>query len=395
MRIGINAMLISAAQSYRGAGISRYTLNLLNALRTVDSSHEYTIFVSEREVAEQLPSTSSSNVVLTSRSPMPPARRVLWEHLQLAGEVRRRGLHLLHAPVNILPLRLPCPGIITLHDLAFLRFPGFFRPARRTYQQWFTPRSARRAALIIAVSEHTRREAIELLKVPEERIRVIYPAVEMCGAPAPSAEAIQAFRQRRQLPEHFILFLATLEPRKNIPRLLDAYHLLKRETDLPHALVLAGAKGWYTRTLEQQVRALGIEQDVRFVGYVPEEEKKLWYYTADLFVYPSLYEGFGLPVAEAMACGVPLVVSSAASLPEIVGDDAAFGERAAFTANPYDTESLARSMQQGLRVQALRHQFRVRGLARSQRFASEPIARQIIQAYQDAMPGMEQSNKWS
>ncbi len=388
MHIGINALLISAAQSYRSAGISRYTLNLLNALRTVSSSHEYTIFVSEREVVEQLPSISGSKVIQISQSPMHPARRVLWEHFQLAGEARRRGLHLLHAPTNILPLCLSCPGIITIHDLAFLRFPRFFRPTRRAYQQWFTPQSARRAALIIAVSEHTRRDAIELLKVPEERIRVIYPAVEACSGPAPSAEAIQAFRQRRQLPEHFILFLATLEPRKNIPRLLDAYHLLKRETDLPHALVLAGAKGWYTQTLEQQVRALGIEQDVRIVGYVPEEEKKLWYYTADMFVYPSLYEGFGLPVAEAMACGVPVVTSSVASLPEIVGDDAAFGERAAFTADPYDAESLARSMQQGLRDNALRQQFRVRGLARCQRFASGPIARQIIQAYQDAMSEM-------
>lgn len=395
MRIGINALLISAVQSYRSAGISRYTLNLLNALRTVNSSHEYTIFVSEREVVEQLPSLSGSNVIQISQSPMHPARRVLWEHLHLAGEARRRGLHLLHAPTNILPLRLSCPGIITIHDLAFLRFPSFFRPTRRTYQQWFTPQSARHAALIIAVSEHTRRDAIELLKVPEERIRVIYPAVEACGVSAPSAEAIQAFRQRRQLPEHFILFLATLEPRKNIPRLLDAYHLLKRETDLPHALVLAGAKGWYTHTLEQQVRALGLEKHVRFVGYVPEEEKKLWYYTADLFAYPSLYEGFGLPVAEALACGVPVVASDAASLPEVVGDDAAFGERAVFTADPYDTESLARAMQQGLSDNALRQQFRVRGLARIQHFAPGAIARQIIQAHQDAMSGMRQSNKWS
>jgi glycosyltransferase involved in cell wall biosynthesis len=392
MHIGINALLISAAQSYRNAGISRYTFHLLRALSTVDSPHKYTIFVSEREVAEQLSAPSNSTIVPISRSARHPARRVLWEHLQLAGEMRRRGLHLLHAPMNILPLRLPCPGIITLHDLAFLRFPTFFRPTRRAYQQWFTPRSARSAALIIAVSEQTRRDAIELLKIPEEHIRVIYPAVEAGGGPPPSAEALQAFRQHRQLPEHFILFLATLEPRKNIPRLLDAYHLLKRETNLPHALVLAGAKGWYTHTLEQHIHALGLEQDVRFVGYVPEEEKKLWYYTADLFVYPSLYEGFGLPVAEAMAYGVPVMTSNAASLPEVVGDDATFGERAAFTANPYDTESLAGAMQQGLCDNVLRQQYRIRGLARSQRFASGRIARQIIQAYQDAVPGMQQSN---
>jgi glycosyltransferase involved in cell wall biosynthesis len=384
MRIGINALLVSAAQSYRNAGISRYTLNLLNALLASEGAHHYTVFVSEREVVNQLPSTSSSTVVLVGQGATHPASRVIWEHLQLAGEIRRRGLQLLHAPMNILPLRLPCPGIITLHDLAFLRFPDFFRPTRRAYQRWFTPRSARHAALIIAVSEQTRRDAIELLQVPEERIRVIYPVLpERFSLPCP-AEAIQAFRQHHQLPEQIILFLATLEPRKNLTRLLDAYRLLKRETDLPHTLVLAGAKGWFTQSLEQQIQALGIEREVRLVGYVPEEEKTLWYHVADLFVYPSLYEGFGMPVAEALACGVPVVTSNASSLPELVGDDAAFGEQAALMVDPNDTEALAHAMQQGVRNNTLRQQLRLRGLARAQRFAPGPIARQIIQAYQDA-----------
>ncbi len=390
MRIGINALLVSAAQSYRNAGISRYTLSLLNALSAFDNTHEYSVFVSEPEAAEQVPATPSSNVVVVGRRLAHPARRILWEQMLFAGEIRRRGLQLLHAPMNILPARLPCPGIITIHDLAFWRFPHLFRPTRRAYQQFFTPRSARHAALIIAVSEHTRQDIIELLRIPEDRIRVIYPALEERLRLPCSAETIQAFRQRQQLPEQFILFLATLEPRKNIPRLLEAYRLLKRETHLPHMLVLAGAKGWYMQTLEQQVHALGIQNDVRFVGYVPEEEKMLWYHTADLFVYPSLYEGFGLPVAEAMACGLPAVTSNASSLPEVVGDDGAFGEQAALMADPHNTESLAQSMQQGLFNNTLRQQCRTRGLARSQRFASAPIGRQIIQAYQDAVSGARQ-----
>ena len=383
MRIGINALLVSDAQSYRNAGISHYTLNLLHALSAVDGDQHYTVFVSERGVAEHLPSTASSSVALVGQSATHPASRILWEHLQLAGEIHRRGLQLLHAPMNILPLRLPCPGIITMHDLAFLRFPDFFRPARRAYQQWFTPRSARKAALIIAVSEHTRQDAIELLQIPEQRIRVIYPILADRFSLPCSAEAIQAFRQRRHLPEHMILFLATLEPRKNIIRLLDAYRLLKRETDLPHTLVLAGAQGWSMQTLEHHIQALGIANDIRLVGYVPEEEKTLWYHAADLFVYPSLYEGFGMPVAEAMACGVPVVTSNVSSLPEVVGDDGIFGERAALTVDPHDTESLARTIQQGLSNNTLRQRLRMLGLARTQRFAPGPIARQIVQAYQD------------
>jgi glycosyltransferase involved in cell wall biosynthesis len=392
MRIGINALLVSAAQSYRNAGISHYTLNLLNALKMFGGAHEFTVFVSERGIAEQLPVSVNSSVALVNQHATSPAYRILWEQLQLAGEIRRRGLHLLHAPVNVLPARLPCPGIITLHDLAFLRFPQFFRPARRAYQQWFTPRSARRAALIIAISEHTRRDIIELLHIPEERIRVIYPVLaERFSQPCP-AETVQAFRLQRHLTEPFILFLATLEPRKNLLRLLEAYRQFKRETNLPHTLVLAGAQGWFMQTLERHIHTLGLAQHVRLVGYIAEEEKTLWYHAADLFVYPSLYEGFGMPVAEALACGVPVVTSPLSSLPEVVGDDGVFGERAALTVDPYDTEALAHALQQGVTNTTLREHLRERGPARAQRFAPKPIAYQVMQAYHDAT-GFTQRSK--
>jgi glycosyltransferase involved in cell wall biosynthesis len=384
MRIGINALLVSATPSYRNAGISRYTLSLLHALRSADAVHEYTVFVSERAVKAQLPSTARSTTVLAGPASGHPTRRVLWEQFRLPGEVWQHGLQLLHAPMNILPLTLPCPGIVTMHDLAFLRFPEFFRPARRIYQQLFTRRSARRATMLIAVSHQTRQDLIDLLGVPEERIRVIHPILEERFCLPPSAEALKRFRQQRRLPERSILFLGTLEPRKNIRRLIEAYSLLKREAQLPHMLLLAGARGWYEQGLEELVRALGIQEHVRFVGYVPEEEKVLWYHAADLFVYPSRYEGFGLPVAEAMACGVPVVTSNVSSLPEVVGDDGKFGERAGLLVSPDDTESLARAMRQGLYDMPLRQQLRERGRARARRFAPARIVPQIIQAYQDA-----------
>ncbi len=384
MRIGINALLISLAPSYRSAGVSRYTLNMLHALRAFDQTNEYLVFVSEREVAQHLPSTPTSHTIPIDWSGPHPIRRVLWEHLRLAGEARRYNLQLLHAPVNILPLRLPCPGIVTIHDLAVLRFPELFRPARRIYQQALIRQSVRRAALVIAVSEHTRHDLLDLLHVPEERIRVIPPILEeRFSLPCPT-EAVNQFRQRRQLSEPMILCLATLEPRKNIGRLIEAFYLLKREAQLPHILILAGAKGWYYHTLTEQVRALGLEKSVRFVGYVPEEEKILWYHAADLFVYPSRYEGFGLPVVEAMACGLPVVTSNVSSLPEVVGDDAEFGERAALMVPPNDTEALAHAMQRALYDPSLRQLLRERGPARVLRFAPGPIVQQIVQAYQDA-----------
>lgn len=384
MRIGINALLASAAPSYRNAGVSHYILSLLKALSAFDQANEYVFLLSEQAVARQLPQAQHVSSTVIGKHTHHPTMRVLWEHLLLAENLRRADLDLLHAPVNSLPLRLPCPGIVTIHDLAVLRYPHLFRPTRRRYQQYSIRQSVRRAALVIAISEHTRQDAIELLRVPAERIRVISPMLEERFSPLLSEEAIAQFRQRRGLPAQYILFLATLEPRKNLRRLIEAYALLKREAALPHQLVLAGARGWYYQTLEQQVRTAGLQEQIQFVGYVPEEEKPLWYQAADLFVYPSLYEGFGLPVAEAMACGVPVVTSNISSLPEVVGNDAAYGPQAALTIPPDDTGALARAMQRGLRDFALRQQLRERGLARVQLFAPARIAGQLVQAYQDA-----------
>jgi glycosyltransferase involved in cell wall biosynthesis len=243
---------------------------------------------------------------------------------------------------------------------------------------------------MIAVSEHTRREASELLHLPEERIRVIPPIIgEQFLTACPAAE-LAAFRQRHQMPEHYILFLGTLEPRKNILRLLEAYALLRRASKLPHLLVLAGGRStgkgeWYYRSLRKRIQELQLGEHVRFLGHIPEEERYFWYHGADLFVYPSLYEGFGLPVAEALACGIPVVTTSVSSLPEVVGDDAAWGARSALMVAPDDIETLAYTMQEGIENFTLRQQLQARGPARARRFAAEALIQQIMQVYEEAL----------
>ncbi len=384
MRIGINGLLASAEQSYRNAGVSRYTLTLLNALSAFDQANEYVFIMSEPQLFQQRARSPNTSIISAGWATRHAAGRVLWEHALLAGEARRQRLDRFHALVNVLPLRLSCPGLVTIHDLAFLRLPDCFRPARRAYQQFFARQSAQNASIVIAISEHTRQDVIECWGIPAERIRVIPPILEECFTQPCPGEALSAFRARLGFPEPYILYLGTLEPRKNISRLLDAYALLKRETALPHRLVLAGARGWYYQTLEQRVRDLGLQQHVHFIGYVVEEEKPLWYHAADLFVYPSRYEGFGLPVAEAMACGVPVVTSNVSSLPELVGDNARFGAQAALTVAPDDTEALAHAVQQGLGDTILRQRLRERGLARVQRLSAGRIVPDILQAYQDA-----------
>jgi glycosyltransferase involved in cell wall biosynthesis len=390
MRIGVNALLLSAAQSYRNAGISHYIRTLLHALGAYDRTNEYQVFVSNAQAAHDLPRSSQMTIQEARWAAGHPARRISWEQFIAPAQMHHARLDLWHAPMHVLPLWLPCPGIITLHDLAFLRFPEFFQSARQHYQAVLTRRSARRARLVITVSEHTRREAIEFLHLPEERVRVVSPMIgEQFLAAGPPAH-LAAFRQQRQVPEHYILFLGTLEPRKNILRLLEAYALLRHTSRLPHQLLLAGGVsggegGRYYQSLVRRIHELQIGPYIRFLGYVPEEEKTFWYYGADLFVYPSLYEGFGLPVAEALACGVPVVTTATSSLPEVVGDDATWGVQSALMVAPDDTEHLAYNMQEGIENFTLRQQMQARGPVRARRFAAEVLIERMLQVYQDAV----------
>ncbi len=389
MRIGVNALLLSAAHSYRNAGISHYIRTLLGGLSRFDQVHEYLVMVSDLATFHDLPLSSQMTLRQANWPSSHPVGRICWEQLIAPALMRQAEVDLWHAPMHVLPLWLPCPGIITLHDLAFLRFPEFFSPSRRCYQAMLTRRSAGRARLIIAVSEHTRREAVELLHLPEERIRVISPLIGEQFLGACPATELAAFRQRHQVPEHYILFLGTLEPRKNILRLLEAYALLRSTSKLSHRLVLAGGapageNGWYYRSLRKRVQELQLGEQVRFLGHIPEEERYFWYHGADLFVYPSLYEGFGLPVAEALACGVPVVTTSVSSLPEVVGDDAAWGAQSALMVAPDDTEALAYTMQEGIENFTLRQQLQVRGPARVRRFAAEALIQQMTQVYDEA-----------
>ncbi len=390
MRIGINALLLSATHSYRNAGISHYIRTLLSALSTLEHTHTYQVFVSDQAASQALPLSSQVTMHQAEWPARHPAGRICWEQFVAPAQIHRARLDLWHAPMHVLPLWLPCPGVITLHDLAFLRFPAFFAASHRRYQAVLTRLSAKRARLVIAVSEHTRREAIELLQLPAERVRVIYPIIGEQFQPSCAPADLHAFRQRHQVPEHYLLFLGTLEPRKNLLRLLEAYALLRRRSHLPHLLLLAGGmpggeQGWYSRSLRARIHELKIDQYVRFLGYVPEEEKPFWYHGADLFVYPSLYEGFGLPVAEALACGSSVVTTHASSLPEVVGDDAGWGARSALLAAPDDTEALAHTMQQGIEDFTLRQQLRARGPARAQRFTAEALVPQVRQVYEEAV----------
>jgi len=379
LRVAMNAHLVSFGQTYRNAGVSRYTFTLLEGLSRADTDQRYTVFINrgEAEAAAMLTSGERVQIVPGSWSTKRPAYRVLWEQTTLPEELRRRHIDVFHSPVNVLPLRLPCASVVTVLDLAFLHYPQYFRPARRIYQRTFTTSSARRATLVVTIAESTKRELVERFHIPEERVRVIYPAIDADYQPERDVQRLAEFRARHDLPEHYLLFLGTLEPRKNLDVLVEAYARLRRLDELAPPLVLAGAKGWYYDSLFERVRALGLERHITFAGYVSRDEQPLWYAGADLFIYPSVYEGFGLPIAEALACGTPTITSNVSSMPEAGGP-------VAVQVDPGDSEGLAHAMQRVLSEPTARERTLIEGPRWTRRFSVERMVAGYVDTYREA-----------
>ncbi|MGD9317175.1 MAG: glycosyltransferase family 1 protein, partial [Anaerolineae bacterium] len=303
-----------------------------------------------------------------------PQARILWEQGLQPRALRRANVDLLHSPAFVGPLASACPFVITVHDLSYLFFPQGFRTLNRNYLQTFTRLSVRQARRVIAVSESTKRDLVQQYGLSPGKVDVVHNGVDPGFRPLP-ADEVAAFRREEGLPGQFILFVGTLEPRKNVVRLVEAYARLPK--DRP-PLMLVGGKGWLYDEIFSRVEALGLSSEVRFVGYVPADALPWWYNAADLFVYPSLYEGFGLPPLEAMACGTAVISSTASSLPEVVG-------QAGLLIDPADAEALAKAMEQVLADREMRKEMRSSGLAQAQNFSWEKTARQTVESYRRAL----------
>ncbi len=373
-RIGLNAHLLSYASSYRSAGVSRYIDALLRYLPTVDPTSDYVAYVGD----SRLGCPGWEPRISRWRTARPPAR-IVWEQCAQPRAVRRDRLDLLHAPVYVGPWTSRCPVVVTVHDLSFFLYPELFRRGNRLYLQALTRLTVKRAARVIADSESTRRDILRVLGAPPEQVVVIPAGVGEEMRPLEDPQALAGLRARYDLPERLILFVGTLEPRKNLPLLLEAYAMLRRD-GCEHTLVIAGGKGWYYDDIAAAVTRLGLQDAVRFPGYVPDAELPLWYNVAELFVYPSLYEGFGLPPLEAMACGTPVITSDAASLPEVVGD-------AGMIVGAHDAAALAGAMGQALNDQGLRANLRAAGLMRARAFSWRATATRTAALYHETLGG--------
>lgn len=382
MRFGLNAHLVSFSGTYRQAGVSKYTELLIKHLAQIDSSHEYFIYWGNGTPPQDWAALPNQKLRASRFPTEKPAVRIAWEQFLAPGVLLKDRPALLHCPVNVVPLAATCPTVLTIHDLGFIRFPDRYKAAKRFYLHTMTTLSAKRATHIITPSESVRREVIELLKVKPEKVTAIPEAAAPHFRPLP-AEQVAAWRESKNLPANFVLYVGTLEPRKNLPLLIKAFANWCKKNPSEAAdtkLVLGGGKGWLYEEIFRLVAELGLEPVTLFPGYIPENELPLWYNSATCVVYPSVYEGFGLPPLEAMACGCPVITSNTSSLPEVVGD-------AGLMVSPDDVAGLVAALQLLLTDAATRQRYAQAGLARANEFSWQKAASRTLEIYKQVANG--------
>lgn len=364
---------------HQHAGLGRYAGELTAALLRVAPQNEYSGLYHARRA---MPLDGELKDLRVTRVPLgaKPWRLsvLLAYYARWNMDARLPPCDIFHATDHLLPPLKRARSVFTIHDLIFQFFPEYHLPLNRWYLGLTLPKFMQRADAIIAVSECTRRDASQRMNIPAEKIRVIYEGVHPSFRPIADRATLERVRATYRLPANFILFFSTIEPRKNLITLFDAYAaLLKQNTDVP-PLVVAGRKGWLYQETLQRAQTLGIGARVQWADWIAGDDVPALLNLADVFVYPSLYEGFGLPPLEALACGTPVICSNASSLPEVVGD-------AGILFEPRDTAALTRALARVLTDDALRQTLRAKGLRQAAPFTWERAARETLAVYDAVM----------
>jgi glycosyltransferase involved in cell wall biosynthesis len=399
-RISLMIYIDASPAVHHKAGLGRYTEELIGAL-TADPARrgDYVAFYHDATTAKPSPRIESLAGITTSQAPYPWRLRALLAQLlnlsqdQLllstpaAGSAQSPIPNLFHATEHLLPRFKRMRTVFTLHDLIFRFFPQHHLPRNRIYLTLAMPLFLHRSDRIICVSEQTRRDAQRLYHVPDAKLRVIYEGVDPRFHRVTDPAALNRARERYQLPERFILAVGTIEPRKNLSTLFEAYATLLQAGDAPSSivngqssigLVVAGKQGWLVESTLQAVRERGLEGKVQFTGYVADEDLPALYTLAEVFAFPSVYEGFGLPPLEALACGAPVVCSNASSLPEVMGD-------AGLLVSPTDAQAWMLALGRALTDDSLRRDLAERGPRQAARFTWADAARRTRAVYEELL----------
>jgi glycosyltransferase involved in cell wall biosynthesis len=377
MKIGINALFFQS----RTTGSAQYMIHLLDALAHIDQQNEY-ILLGPRPVKQTdqhsfpyqvhpVPSFAARNENI---------EKVIWEQLTAPNAARNAGVDLYHVPYFAPPLFPHTPTIATIHDVIPMRLPAYQLGGKVKAYMKLVSYAAHRATMVITVSQHAKQDMIDALKIPPERIRVIYEAAGDEYHPITDPEILAEARARYGISERYIFYLGGLDQRKNVPQLIHAFAHLYAQIGDPHLqLVISGNPDKQRGPLFPDPRPiaadLGMSEQIIF-RFIEDEDKPAIYSGASLFVFPSLYEGFGLPPLEAMGCGAPVVCSNRTSLPEVVGD-------AAISIDPEDTQALTEAMHQILTNSTLQADLRARSLRQAAQFSWSKTAQETLAVYQE------------
>lgn len=360
------------ARKWRDYGIGTYVRNLVRHLARLDRETTYFVFCGRTDEAT-LRDLAENFVPVVDES----SGYSLREHVSIPRKLGRLGADLLHSPHYVLPLLCRTPAVVTIHDCIHLLFPQYLpnRMAWR-YAHFMMGSAIRRSAAVLTVSEASRADILRFYPDTDpERVQVVPNALDAALLEDPGPEETERVKERYQIRGRFVLYAGNIKPHKNLDRLIEAFGLVKQrpgQEDLK--LLIIGEEVNRYGSLRRSVEAAGVRQDVRFFGFVPDRTLAALYRLAAVFAFPSLYEGFGLPPLEAMACGTPVVTSRVSSLPEVVGD-------AALLVDPYSPEDIAQGILKALEDEALRATLVARGRARVQTFSWERSVRAIHSVY--------------
>lgn len=372
MLIGIDASRAAAA---RRTGTENYSLHLIRELLALGQDFRFRLYFNQGPTTDLFQGRAERRVI-----PFPR----LWTHLRLSWEMLSDPPDLLFVPSHVLPLAHPRRSVVTIHDLGYHIYPEAHTLFQNVYLRWSTRHNARVATRVLADSEATRRDLMRYYGTPEAKIAVVYPGRNEALTPVSDPQSLTGIRARYGLSDSYFLYVGTLHPRKNLVRLVQAFasflqswSSVSQEPMDKLQLVLAGQRGWLYDEILGKIRELDLAERVVLTGYVPDADLPGMLSGALAFVYPSLYEGFGLPVLEAMACATPVVCSNVSSLPEVAGD-------AALMVDPLNVGSMAQALHQIALDEGLRATLVQRGRRQVQLFSWRRCARETLQVLEEA-----------
>lgn len=377
MKIAIDAL--SAKSPYHGMGI--YVSNLLRYIVPKEAMHNYVLYCKSANFLDQ--GIINNHRLVIKKILLPRSVRVIWELSLLASSLKHEKVDIFWGPCNFLPPSKVCKYIVTLHDLSSFTFSKSYPFVRRLYYQYLILNAIRRADYIVTVSQSTKQDLMKLFSVPENKIKIIYNGVDKIFQPIDTADRLNQIKEKYRLPEKFIFTVGVMEPKKNTEGIIRAYAELQKNHPASYnlhriKLVIGGSRryGWKNSKIFQLIQSFNLWDDIVFTDFIEHEDLPEVYNLASVFVFPSFYEGFGLPVIEAMACGTPVITSNISSLPEIAGD-------AAVLVNPYDTAEIANKIQEILNDEKMRRQMVDQGLINAKRFSWETASKQILKLFDE------------